>query len=68
MTPAPQKETFESQLSSLIANRVARGNEMALFRERKIALAERKLRLEEETFMEAKRIRLLDESRQKDMV
>ena len=41
---------------------------MALFRERKIALAERKLRLEEEKFMEAKRIRLLDESRQKDMV
>lgn len=41
---------------------------MALFRERKIALAERKLKLEEGTFMEAKRIRLPDESRQHDMV
>lgn len=41
---------------------------MAELRERRIALAERKLRLEEETFMEAKRIRLIDESRQNDMV
>ena len=47
---------------SLMANKVARGNEMAAFRERKMALAERKLKLEEDTFLEAKRIRLSNES------
>lgn len=35
---------------------------MAAFRERKMALAERKLKLEEDTFLEAKRIRLSNES------